>query len=585
MVSQRDSLIQFLDSVRQDPLRGWDDISVLLSNSSDFRIASQPHTREELLQSFAKGIAIVTFEYGIDGVSVEVAKYARALETIFSQYSGAAIHLIGDEFYPQADTLFRSRWRRYQIQGANGWSKWDHGKWFSALFREDMPAESEISASLAAEMFNQALVISKKLGTYIIDNHISLLIPVNAMSNPGNLAFTLALVLVSELLGLYVINSNHDFYWEGGKPAAEKRPGEPHGVRDHFFRNVLNTPFFQLFQSLYPWNGKRWLQVNINSLQSTRLITQFSFRKDQVYRLPTSVGDGLFDVYTQNDVKSARLRMAYILSDGEPNSRSTRIHQHFQNLGRWMQNQKPVILGTNADFSFDPVSDDLIYLLQPTRIIARKRIEKDVELIGALLEKGALREEFETNENRQLVLHITGPTPIEHQADLETILQAFIKLIEALPASIANRIFLAFSVGFEDHPSLKANSLEPMGIIDIYRMATAVLFPSETEGRGLPIIETSAIGVPIICSRYQPEKVFAEVVGEGLPEEQQIRYTLFPEGEFTSAFLDEVAELLLQPEKSDERRKHNQEAVGQRFSKDALINKFEQLLEHLQTLP
>ena len=65
-------------------------------------------------------------------------------------------------------------------------------------------------------------------------------------------------------------------------------------------------------------------------------------------------------------------------------------------------------------------------------------------------------------------------------------------------------------------------------------MADAVVFPSETEGRGLPIIEASASGVPIICSQYHPREVFGDVIGEKLPKELQIHYTLFPEGQIHS---------------------------------------------------
>ena len=63
-------------------------------------------------------------------------------------------------------------------------------------------------------------------------------------------------------------------------------------------------------------------------------------------------------------------------------------------------------------------------------------------------------------------------------------------------------------------------------------MADAVVFPSETEGRGLPIIEASASGIPVICSQYRPREVFNDVIGESLPEEFRIRYTLFPGGKF-----------------------------------------------------
>ena len=73
--------------------------------------------------------------------------------------------------------------------------------------------------------------------------------------------------------------------------------GEP-GVRDHFFRNHNHQSFFSLFQSLYPWNGKRWLQVNINALQTDRLIDEFGFPPERVAELTTSVGNKLLEEFT-----------------------------------------------------------------------------------------------------------------------------------------------------------------------------------------------------------------------------------------------------------------------------------------------
>ena len=123
--------------------------------------------------------------------------------------------------------------------------------------------------------------------------------------------------------------------------------------------------------------------------------------------------------------------------------------------------------------------------------------------------------------------------------------------------------------------------LEPLTIETIYRMANVVVFPSATEGRGLPIIEASAIGIPIICSHYRPREVFSDVIGEELPKELRIKYTLFPEGKFPRAFLSEVANLLIHPEANRNIAIHNKEAVRARYSHESFRDKFEQLLNQL----
>ncbi len=149
---------------------------------------------------------------------------------------------------------------------------------------------------------------------------------------------------------------------------------------------------------------------------------------------------------------------------------------------------------------------------------------------------------------------------------------------------LADRIFLAFSVGQESHASFSKKQFEPLTIENIYRMADVVVFPSETEGRGLPIIEASASGIPIICSQYRPREVFSDVIGEKLPEELQIHYTLFPEGKFTQAFLSDVADLLIHPDAKQKLIIQNREAVRIRYSHESFKNKFERLLNQLYEL-
>jgi glycosyltransferase involved in cell wall biosynthesis len=121
-------------------------------------------------------------------------------------------------------------------------------------------------------------------------------------------------------------------------------------------------------------------------------------------------------------------------------------------------------------------------------------------------------------------------------------------------------------------------------IEDIYRIADVVVFPSETEGRGLPIIEASACGIPIICSRYKPKEVFNDVVGKKLPDDLRIRCTLFPKRKFRKRFLSEVADLLLKPAIRQQIGNKNREAVRARYSQATLRRKFERILNNFPEL-
>jgi glycosyltransferase involved in cell wall biosynthesis len=564
------------------PLSSWQAIARAANRIRTVPMEPLPESRSQFLRSVSQGTAFLTFAFGIDGVSIEIVKYACVLERLCRPYGRARLHFIAGDFRPHADAILQAHWPRFQIEGINGWSKWDEGQWFSALYYEHLPAGSQRSSEVAAEIYRQARIIAGKLADYLVANKISLLITVNVASNPGNLALALALAFVTEALGITVINSNHDFYWDGGKAAADREPDEPPGERDHFFRNVDNQPFFSLFQMLYPWQGRRWLQVNINKRQSERLIEEYGFPRARVTEISTCVIGELFEDYSDEDVKHARQRMATILSRGKDVLRPRPVADFRLRLARWMARRTPQAIGARDGLSLDLTAGDIIYLLQPTRVIARKRIEKGVELIQALLH-GPLRRTFEQHARQQMILHITGPMPREHRADLETILDAYGALIDSLPSHVAERIFLAFSGGHETHPFFEELGFEDMTIADIFRMATVVLFPSEIEGRGLPILESGAVGVPIICTRYRPEEVFAEVIGEDLPERLQIRYVLFPEDDYPDDFLSEVAELLTVPETRTRWREHNRQAIRARYSEAALSAAFQRLLDRAYT--
>jgi glycosyltransferase involved in cell wall biosynthesis len=573
--------LQMVDLLTSEKIASWDEITGVIERIQELQHHPKPASFEEFRKVANRGVAYITFAIGLDGVSVEIAKYARTLEAQLASDKRSGVHLIAGDFHPQADALMQPHWRRLQIDGINGWDKWAGGVYFRALYRKDLAEGSQQSAELAAQLFGQAQSIAQELGRYLLEKDVDLLIPINVASNPGNLALALAVVFVTEALGLYVLNINHDFYWEAGMPASERPLDEEPGLRDHFFLNRANEIFFFLFQSLHPWNGRRWLQVNINSLQSNRLVEEFGFTPEKVARISTSVSSKMLEDFTPEDVRSARLRMAHILSNGNAVIRPRSLKKHFKELPKWTGKQKPRVIGARKNLLLDLTAEGLIYLLQPTRVVGRKRIERDVALIHTLLSQGPLREQFDADRERRMLLHITGPTPREHGKDLAAILDRYGALIDDLPASIGERVFLAFSVGRGEHPVFREKGFAPLDITDIYRLATTVLFPSETEGRGLPIIESAAVGIPIISSRYSPEEVFDGVIGEHLPEELRVRYIEFPEGGFSRDFLDQVAALLIQPGISRDWRTHNRNAVRLRYSKEALRASFEKLLAQL----
>ncbi len=552
--------------LKEKEISNWQDISLFLQevskNNSNFT-----HNPIE------SGIAFLTFDFGIDGVSVEIAKYAKCFEGL---YKNIPVSVISGDFHEHADLVLEENWKRKHIEGINGWGKWFGGKTYDKLFINEMP-EGEISDAVAVEVWKDTILFALELSDYLQTNNISYLIPVNIATNPGNFALNLATIIVSEFLGINVISSNHDFYWEGGMP-SEDRDDDYIGPRDHFFKNHKNEYFFNLLVKTYPWNGEKWFQVNINDQQVKALIDVFEFPKNKVFELGTSISESFFKPFTDKDQLIARKKMQYILSDGDKKITTVGIKDHYANLDSWMKNQKPIVCSYNSNVKVDITKPDIVYCLQPTRVVERKRIEKDVELLQSLFNYPKFKKEFE-KENGSIVLHITGPVPIEHIADLQLLMNAFIEFTENLSESVKDRVFLAFSVATESHPSLAKKNLSDLSIEEIYRLATVILFPSETEGRGLPIIESSASGIPIVCSRYYPEEVFDEVIGRHLSDELQIQYIPFPENNYRDDFLELMTDLLLNQSKFEEMKKHNKNVVRKRFSIEMLANKFKELVE------
>jgi glycosyltransferase involved in cell wall biosynthesis len=179
-----------------------------------------------------------------------------------------------------------------------------------------------------------------------------------------------------------------------------------------------------------------------------------------------------------------------------------------------------------------------------------------------------------------LVLLVTGPVPMEHRRDLEDVLHAFAGLLDSVPESIGERLFQGFSVGNQHHPSL-SDGLE---IFDIYHSADMVVFPSEAEGRGLPIPESASAGIPIVCSRYDPIAVFDEVVGTHRPDDERLLYLEFPESGFDEQLLEDTTTMLLDPASFAGRIRHNRNVIQARFSPQDLQRSFSEYLQRLESV-
>lgn len=126
------------------------------------------------------------------------------------------------------------------------------------------------------------------------------------------------------------------------------------------------------------------------------------------------------------------------------------------------------------------IADDELFLLQPTRIVPRKRIEQAINLTRRLERKAAL-----------VISHASGDEGSEYEAYLRDYAQAMgVRLIFA-----ADRI--AHDRGRTD----EGHKIYSLG--DAYHHADLVTYPSVIEGFGNAFLETLYFSRPIVMSTYE----------------------------------------------------------------------------------
>jgi glycosyltransferase involved in cell wall biosynthesis len=129
---------------------------------------------------------------------------------------------------------------------------------------------------------------------------------------------------------------------------------------------------------------------------------------------------------------------------------------------------------------------DLILLL-PVRITRRKNIEKAIETVRVLKDRGL-----------EVRLIVTGPTA-PHHPDRSRAYLVELKLLRSQLGLESDVVFLADDLGV---------TLEDTEIAELYSVSDCLFLPSESEGFGLPILEAGVLRVPVVLTRLP---IFCEV--------------------------------------------------------------------------
>jgi len=573
------SLDELLALLGNEHIDTWFDLGLLLDRfreNHEYPSVSFTGTYEDFKEHVRKGgIGFLTFHYMVDGVTVEVDKYASLIRR---NIPGVPVHYIAGKIHSKTAPFINGEYEQYVIPEMAGFDEWEL---YRDFYFTKLERGSTAYNELIRKLWRQTLLIIEKLGGYIEKKGINLLYTLNVCSNPGNVALTLATVLISEFMKIPVINNNHDFYWEEGMCRYEReKSGTKSGPRDLFFTNCHLGEIFSLIEVLYPWQSRSWMNVNINRGQTEHLIRINGHNPANVMEIGTAVDTSH---YTKSDKRkniSTFIQVEKILSRYKDQLIAYSVPDVLERGLVAENNPKPILIGSKTS-GVDRFIGENIILLQPTRIISRKRIETSFNLLLKIFEEEEINQRFKKTSNLKMTLLITGPIASGHYAYYKKLVERFGELLSEAGPNLKDRVFLALLFGELDRDSFKARFEKPAGIAELYNIASLVLLPSKTEGRGLPILEATACGTPIFCRRYEPETVYSEVIGEHLGERDRLKVIEFKGKRITSTIVRDIIDRVFFPHRYTEEFRHNKRVIIKRYSLDSLNENVHHILYRL----
>ena len=565
-------ITEVLNELHQEKINTWFDLGLFLDR---FKERKKPTVFEGEKGDFDKylkkgGVAFVTFYFTIDGITVETEKYAKTFKSI---YPNIPIHFIAGEIKEEADELIPKDAFKKVIPQMEAFDAWPL---YNDFFKVKMERGSVAYNQLIGKFWKEVLVLVEALGSYIENNDISLLYLINVCSNPGNVSLALATVLISEYLGLPVINNNHDFYWEGGNREVDiKKKGLKKGPRDFFFHNAHVGEFFSLIEMVYPWESRSWMNVNINKIQQNHLIDINGHNPANVALIGTAV-DTKMHRMSKRDIIKAFMQVSTIFANKKETITVHTAARHTKS----QRSLKPILLGFKTIKKFDFVNNNIVFL-QPTRVISRKSIELNFKLIKRLFSYNTFSEKFITNPQLTLSLIVSGPIPHGQQDYYQDLKKDFKNFLNELPKEFRPKVLLGFLFSEFDKNEFKKKYKKPLDIEQLYDVASLILLPSQTEGRGLPIIEAAACGTPIFCRQYEPREVYDEVIGRHLDESMRLNVLEFKGSKIPKRLVERICDHVFYPQNRMIDVTHNRNVINKRFSLESLEDNIKYVLKRL----
>jgi glycosyltransferase involved in cell wall biosynthesis len=550
-----------LSELRKQEINTWFDLGLFIDRfkerSSNAAFKGNAKAFDSHLEK--GGVAFISFYFAIDGITVEAGKYVKTIKRI---YPNIPIHYIAGEIKPEADELIHKDAFKKVIKEMDGFDNWPL---YNDFFKIKMERGSTEYNALIGKFWDEVLVLVEKLGRYIEENNISLLYLINVCSNPGNVSLALASVLISEYFGVAVISNNHDFYWEGGNREVEKKTkGLKNGPRDFFFHNAHVGEFFSVIDMIYPWESRSWMNVNINKIQHNHLINIKGHNPANSAMIGTAVDTNLNQM-SKRDIIKAFMQVSSIFANTKDTITVHTAAHHIESE----RSLKPILLGYKTIKKFDFVNNNIIFL-QPTRVISRKSIELNFKLVRQLFKNEDFFKKFHDNPQLSLSLLVSGPIPHGQQNYYQDLVQDFKNFLKELPKEFRSKVLLGFLFSEFDKYEFRKKYKKPLDIEQLYDIASLILLPSQTEGRGLPIIEAAACGTPIFCKQYEPRAVYDEVIGYHLDEAQRLKVLEFKGYKIPKKLITKISDHIFYPQNRMADVTHNRNVIHQRYSLDSL---------------
>ena len=579
MPTQNTSLKQMMQNLNNTKINTWFDLGLFIDEFKEKNkvpsLAFNKSQSEFFNDINKNAFGFLSFYYSIDGVTIEIDKYTTVIKRFLPD---TKIHYISGEFFEDAREILPREANIFEIPEMKSFDKWNLYKDF---FFTKLQRGSKEYNKLIIDFWEQTKTITEKLGKYIEKNNIKILYLLNTNSNPGNVALSLSTVLISEFMGIPIINNNHDFYWEGGNSETNKKIKKlPNGPRDFFFQNSHIGEFFSQIEVLFPWESRNWISVNINNEQSKHLVRTNGHNPSNVCEIGTAIDIDKYQKISKRQKINAFIQFNKIFSDYSDALLSYSVDDILKGKLVNEKNVNPILMGYKTKTINNFLQKNIVFL-QPTRVVERKRIGIGLKLIKKLFEQDEFIKRFSETKDLKITLLVTGPIPSGQFAYFNKLTAEFKKILTEMKPEFRNRIFFGFLFSELDKDRFKKQFENPIGLPELYNIASLVLLPSETEGRGLPIIEATATGVPIFCNRYSPEIVYAEVIGEHLSDTERLKVIEFKQNKITNKHLQAIIDRVFFPHQFINEVTHNKNVVENRYSLNSLEKNMKEIFVKL----